>query len=100
MTGERSKETLKSEKLRGLSKQYNFDLVGLKEVNKDWRKVEQQHTIWNATARWGENRRVEAANNIHKPSENEYQVGGTAIVAFDDFVFGITKQGKDTRKLG
>ena len=45
MTGERSKETLKSEKLRGLSKQYNFDLVGLTEVNKDWRKVEQQHTI-------------------------------------------------------
>ena len=74
--------------------------MGLTEVNKDWRRVEQQHTIWNATARWGENRRVEAANNINKPSEAEFQVGGTAIVAFDDFVFGITKQGSDSRKLG
>ena len=35
MTEEWSKESLKSEKLRGLSKLYNFDLVGLTEVTKD-----------------------------------------------------------------
>ena len=100
MAEERSKETLKSEKLRGLCNLYNIDLAGLYENNKDWRQVDQKNTIWNATSTWSENRRVQAANNITKPSNAEFQVGGTAMVAFDDFVFGITKQGSDSRKLG
>ena len=62
--------------------------------------MEQKHTIWNATALWRENRRVQAANNITKPSTAEFQVGGTATVAFDDWVFRISKQGSDIRLLG
>ena len=100
MTEERSKESLKSEKLRGICNAYQVHIVCLTEINKDWRLVKQQHTIWNATASWRENRRVQAANNTSKPGKTEYQVGGTAMVAFDDLVFGITKQGKDERKLG
>ena len=100
MAEERSKETLKSEKLRGLCNLYNIDLAGLYENNKDWRQVDQKNNIWNATSTWSENRRVQAANNITKPSNAEFQVGGMAMVAFDDFVFGITKQGSDSRKLG
>lgn len=45
MIEERSKESLKSEKLRGLCNAYNIDIVCLKEINKDWRLVEQRHTI-------------------------------------------------------
>ena len=50
MTEVRSKESLKSEKLRMLCNEYKIDIVCLTEVNKDWREVEQQHSIWNATS--------------------------------------------------
>ena len=35
MTEQRSREALKSEKVRGIFSAYKIDLAGLKEVNKD-----------------------------------------------------------------
>ena len=52
MTKEQSKESLNLEKLRGICNAYQVDIVCLTKINKDWRVVEQQHTIWNATASW------------------------------------------------
>lgn len=48
-TEERSKDTLKLEKPRGICNVYNIDMAYLTEISKDWR-LEQRHTIWNATA--------------------------------------------------
>ena len=47
--GKRSKETLKMESLNRLVIDYDIDLVCLSEVNKDWRSVQQDNTIWNGT---------------------------------------------------
>ena len=94
-------QTLKMEKLKKLIIQHEVDLVGLCEVNKDWRKVEQNHTIWNATSNWKKNRRVQTSQNSTKPPRNsEFLVGGTATIAFDDLVPRICDQGEDFRKLG
>ena len=100
MLEQQSRDTLKSEKLRGIYNAYKIDLAGLTEVNKDWRQIDQKNKIWNATASWSENRRVQVENNTTKPSEAELQVGGTTIMAFDDFVFRIMNQGSDTINLG
>ena len=54
-------QTLKMEKLKKLIIQHNIDIVGLSEVNKDWRKVEQEHIIWNTTQNWKEHRRVQVS---------------------------------------
>ena len=67
MTDKKSRETLKSEKLRRLCIEYKIDLACLAEINKDWREVEQDHSIWNATAPWKESRLFQVANNTTKP---------------------------------
>ena len=100
MTEARSKETLKSEKLRMLCNEYKIDVVCLTDVNKDWREVDQQHSIWNATSRWREFRRIHVSNNTTKKTSGEFQVGGTAMIGFDDIGYRISKQGSDDRNLG
>ena len=101
VSDERSKQTLKMEKLKKLLLDHKFDLVGLTEVNKDWRRMEHNNTIWGATSGWRENRRVQVGQNITKPSsKSDLLIGGVAMVAFDDLVFRISKQESDARNLG
>ena len=100
ISGQRSRETLKMERLKRLVINYNVDLVCLSEVNKDWRSVQQEHTIWNGTSSWCENRRVQVSYNSTKPSRGTHLVGGTAMIAFNVVVFHICQQGADKRKLG
>ena len=49
-SNERSIATLKLERLKKLVIEKNIDLIGLTEVNKDWRKLEYDDTIWGATS--------------------------------------------------
>ena len=94
-------QTLKMEKIKKFIIQHNVDIVGLSEVNKDWRRVKQDNTIWNTTKNWREHRRVQVSQNKTSPPGNsEFLVGGTAMAAFDDVVFKICEQGEDFRHLG
>ena len=96
MTEKRCKQTLKMEKLKKLILDHNIDLVGLTEVNKDWRKINYPNTIWGATSGWKEQRRIQVAQNLTKPAqESEHLVGGVAIAAFGDLVYRISDQGTD-----
>ena len=89
------------EKLKKLILNNGFDLVGLSEVNKDWRRLKHEHTIWGATTGWHEHRRVQASYNTTKPPQkSDFLVGGTAMISFGDLVFRISKQDCDPRRLG
>ena len=88
------------EQLKQLAIKYKFDMICLTEINKDWRAVPQSNTIWNTTASWQENRRLQVWYNQSRPCSTEYVVGGTVMVTFNDLVLRISKQGSDKRKLG
>ena len=88
------------EKLKKLILDYDFDIVGLTEVNKDWRVINHDETIWGATAGWKENRRIQISQNSTKKAETGHLIGGTATMVFNDVLFRITDQGEDKRKLG
>ena len=89
------------EKLKKLILNNGFDLVGLTEVNKDWRRVKNDHTIWGATTGWHEHRRIQVSYNTTKPPlKSDFLVGGTAMMSFGDLVFRISQQECDPRKLG
>ena len=89
------------EKLKKLILNNGFDLVGLTEVNKDWRRVKHDHTIWGATSGWCEHRRIQVSYNTTKPSsKSDFMIGGTAMMSFGDMVFRISQQECDPRNLG
>ena len=101
MSEKRSKHSLKLEKLKKLIISNQFDLVGLTEVNRDWRRVKHDHTIWGATTGWNEHRRIQVSQNTTKPStKSDFLIGGTALMTFGDLVFRISKQESDPRNLG
>ena len=92
---------MKTEKLKKLVLTHDIDFVSLVEVNKDWRKVSHDNSIWGATESWCKNRRVQVSQNLTKPTrKSDWLVGGTASVAFNELVFRISEQGQDYRKLG
>ena len=79
----------------------SIDFVGLSEVNKDWRCCgSYDNSIWGATKRWMEHRRVQVGNNTWAPRDQFRQTGETASLAFGDFVFRISDQECDDCKLG
>ena len=101
VSSERKNETIKMEKLKELRRDYDIDFIGLSEVNKDWRCCgSYDNSIWGATKRWTEHRRVQVGNNTWAPRDQFRQTGGTASLAFGDLVFRISGQGCDDRKLG
>ena len=76
------------EQLKKLLINHRFDYVGLTEVNKDWRRIEHENTIWGATTGWRKHRRVQVAQNTTKASTNsDLLIGGVATMAFDDLVW-------------
>ena len=89
------------EKLKKIILDYDIDITSLTEVNKDWRKVEYDNTIWGSTSGWRDNRRVQVSHNkTAAPGDSEFQVGGTAMLMLGDVSFRISEQGADSRNLG
>ena len=86
---------------RKLILEQNVDITCLTEVNKDWRTIAYDNTIWGATTGWREHRRVQVAHNrTVAPGDSEFQVGGSAMLMLGDVTFRISAQGADSRNLG
>ena len=72
----------------------------MSEINKDWRTLNYENSIWGATSSWQEHRRVQVSHNTSAPILKEYQPGGTAMVLFGESTFRISHQSCDSRGLG
>jgi exonuclease III len=87
-------------KLREALIKHNFDIVGLSEVNKDWRKIPQSDTMWNLTDGWFEYRRLKTSINNMVPATSQVQFGGTILMAVNRCAYSIVGADEDDRKLG
>ena len=88
------------EKLKQLTLNNDIDILALSEVNKDWRTIDYDNSIWGATSSWTEHRRVQVSYNTSATAIKEYQPGGTAMVMFGELTFRISFQSCDPRGLG
>jgi len=100
VSGQRNRESLKVEKLKQFILSKQVDFVGLTEVNKDWRRVDTENTVWAATAGWTEARRIHTSHNKTLPPQAEFQVGGTLSMCFNELSYRISARGSDDRNLG
>ena len=87
VTDQRSKETLKMERLKKLITENEFDIMCLTEINKDWRLLPYQETIWAGTNGWRRHRRLQVSQNLTLPPDKASLVGGTTICCMDEVVF-------------
>ena len=87
VSGQRNRESLKVEKLKQFILSKQVDFVGLSEVNKDWRRVDTENTVWAATVGWTEARRIQTSNNKTLPPQAEFQVGGTLSMYFNELSY-------------
>ncbi len=77
------------EKLKKLILSQDFDIIAFSEINKDWRKINYDNSIWGATQSWHEHRRIQVSYNNTSPALKEYQPGGTAMMIMGELTFRI-----------
>jgi len=86
--------------LKDVLLRHEVDFVGLAEVNKDWRKVPQQESLWALTDGWFEHRRLVTSINLQIKPTRVTQTGGTALLAINKIAYSIRSVAEDPRKLG
>jgi len=100
VTGQRNRESFKIDKLKKIVNEKQIDIVSLTKVNKDWRCVPTENTVWAATSTWRERRKIQVSHNTTGPQVREHQIGGTISMAFDSVSFRISDREQDSRGLG
>jgi Exonuclease III len=93
-------QSLKLSKLKDFLIKHKFDVVGLSEVNKDWRLVPHKETLWATTEGWFEYRRLSTCINQKVRPQSQIQYGGTALMAINKCAYSIIKIEPDHRQLG
>jgi hypothetical protein len=79
---------------------HHVDILGLAEVNKDWRIIPQQETMWHVTEGWFEYRRLATSINARIPSSQMMQFGGTMLLAMNKIAYNIVSIEEDPQQLG
>jgi hypothetical protein len=100
LAGGSSAQTPKLTKLRDTLIKHDKDIVGLAEINKDWRKIPQKDSMWQMTQGWFENRRLNTSINTMVPSYSQTQFGGTLLMIMNKYSYSIFASEGDERKLG
>ena len=92
MMGQRNRESYKMDKLKKFIVEKQVDIVGLTEVNKDWRCVPTENTVWVATELRKETRKIQVSNNTTGQLNREHQIGGTITMVFDEVLDCISNR--------
>ncbi|GFH55416.1 hypothetical protein CTEN210_11892, partial [Chaetoceros tenuissimus] len=97
------KSSNKLNKLLDFVERKQVDIVGMAEVNKDWRMVGEDRALWKImrSYRIGNSKAV-VANNRQIPQRRELQWGGTAMVCVGDITASVhgKLKNRDPRGLG
>jgi exonuclease III len=93
-------QTSKINTLKDTLLKHQIDLVGLSEINKDWRLVPQKETMWNITDNWFEYRRLATSFNSAIRPTTRTQFGGTLLLAINRIAYSIDQIDSDPRKIG
>jgi hypothetical protein len=100
LNGRSRMQTPKLTKLRDTMIKHNIDIVGLSEINKDWRKISQRDTMWNIIDGWFEYRRLIMSMNTMVSATSPTQYGATMLMAMNRIAYSIISADSDTQKLG
>lgn len=90
----------KINKLKDTLLKHDVDILGLAEVNTDWRAVSQQQTWWSLTDGWFEHRRVNTSINTMVVPTTRVQYGGTLLMTMNRTAYSVQSTDTDTMQLG
>jgi Endonuclease/Exonuclease/phosphatase family. len=100
MKGGSPTQSLKTTNIRETLIKHSIDIVGFSEVNKDWRAIPQQDTMWQVTDGWFEYRMIQTSINHKVAAMSATQYGGTLMMAMNHLAYSIIIAEDDERKLG
>lgn len=92
--------TDKINKIKYTMIKHDVDVLGLSEINKDWRMVPYSRSLWNITEGWFEHRRITTAVNDQLPPRSETQYGGTILMATNNIAHRICSTQEDPSGMG
>jgi exonuclease III len=96
----RNMQSSKINKLKNTMLKQDIDIIGLAEVNTDWRVIPQQNTWWSITDGWFEHRRVATSINTLVSPSSRTQYGGTLLMMMNRVAYSVQSVQSDTTHLG
>ncbi len=90
----------KDDKIRHGINLWEFDIVGLAELNIDWRLIPEQDRLYFRTKPWWKTVHISSTHNTTSPPIQRKQFGGTALLSLGSVVHHITGTGSDPSGLG
>lgn len=93
-------QSSKLTKLKDTLLKHNVDILGLSEVNKDWRHIPQKQTFWSISDGWFEHRRMVTSINKQVQPTSKNQFGGTLLLAVNRIAHSIISIEEDPLNLG
>jgi hypothetical protein len=98
--GDGTEQSLKITKLKETLLKHNIDILGLSEINKDWRLIPQKETWWHCTEGWFEHRRLGISHNKKVAPVTHTQFGGTLLMSVNKAAYRVGSIEADARQLG
>ena len=94
-------EQVKLQRLYNFMSHHKVDMMGIAEVNINWRKMGSRESLWDRTRGWFEGINVNCSYNINElPISTRFQPGGVASLTTNRLAYKISEKGVDTTKLG
>jgi exonuclease III len=100
LNSNRRYQTSKINNLKDTLLKHDIDILGLSEINKDWRMIPQTETMWNVMDGWFEYRRMTTSINTMVPPTSRTQYGRTLLLAINRIAFSMISLENDPRNLG
>ena len=95
----RRRDHPKNHEVSDMHNTYNFDIIGMGEINTNWRKVATKDQLRVRTKEWWQISHNITAN-LKTNNGSSHQYGGVAMCTAGDMATRIIASGRDQQKLG
>lgn len=79
---------------------HSIDILGMTEVNRNWRHLPESHNWHNRTRTWWESSKSSISYNTNDSSSTAFQPGGTITQAINKAAHRVIETGRDKSNLG
>ena len=91
-----SEEADKRSNIKEFINKYKIDIMGIEEVNTNWKIVGKKDTLQTLACKWFRNSRVITSNNAIVDSKSKHQYGGVATITSGDIALKVGEIKHDT----
>lgn len=90
----------KNDAIFQFSHSHSIDILGMTEINRNWRHIPDNHSWYHRTKTWWEDSKASVAYNTNDSASTAFQPGGSITHAINKAAHRVIEAGRDPTNLG